>query len=75
MSCSVCKKYNLTEEQYKQMVRDGVISTTYPHYDAIYETFKTQMTCSAGTEDAVIKTSIQEKCSRETVYRVIAKFK
>ena len=49
----ICKKYNLTQDQFKKMVQDGVISTTYPHYDEIYESFKLNLSNSTGTEDAV----------------------
>lgn len=70
----ICKKYNLSEDQFKNMVRDGWISTTVPHYDEIYESFKNNLSNSTGREDAIIKTSIAHNCDRSTVYRIIAKF-
>ena len=71
----ICKKYNISIDQYKRMVKDGVISTTFPHYDEIYECFKANLSNSTGTEDAVFKTSIEKNCDRATVYRVISKFR
>lgn len=71
----ICKKYNISQDSFKKMVQDGVISTTYPHYEEIYACFKMNLSNSTGTEDAVLKTSIEKSCDRATVYRVIAKFK
>lgn len=67
----ICKKYNLTPEQYKNMVQDGVISTTFPHYDEIYASFQKNLSNSTGREDAILKTCIENNCSRSTVYTVI----
>lgn len=70
----LAKRYNLTEEQYKKMVDDGVISTSYPRYDEIYECFKESLKNCSQSEAVYI---VQEKMrvSRTTVYSVIAKFR
>lgn len=70
----ICKKYQITEEQFKNMVQDGVISTTFPHYDEIYQTFQSYISNSSGREDAIFKTCEAHKVSRTTVYRIIAHF-
>lgn len=70
-----CKKYNLTDEQFKQLIRDGKISTTVYRHDQIYTSFKNTLSNSTGVEDAVMKVSIKENVDVRTVYRVIAEFK
>jgi hypothetical protein len=70
----LCKKYNLSEDQLKNMVKDGWISISVPHFDEVYSTFKNNLSNSTGREDAVLKTSIQHNCDRTTVYRIIARF-
>jgi hypothetical protein len=71
----ICKTYNLSEEDYKRMVRDGIIAATIFNYDEIYTSFKNNLSNSSGTEDAVYKTCITHRCERWTVYRAISKFK
>ena len=70
----ICKKYNISEESFKKMVKDGWISTTVPHYDEVYRAFKENVSNSTGREDAVIKTCIEHNCGRSTLYKIIAKF-
>lgn len=73
--CNFCKKYNMSESDFLNAIRDGKISTTVLRHDEIYTTFKNTLSGSTGTEDAVIKTSIQEGVDVRTVYRVISEFK
>lgn len=72
----ICKKYGITPEAYNQMIRDGVISTTYPGHEEIYVYFKECLTKHHGkTEDAVQQVCEDKKTSRGTVYRIIAEFR
>lgn len=73
--CNFCKKYNMSEEDYRQAVRDGKISTTVLRHDELYSKFKNTLSISSGVEDAVIKLSISEGVNERTIYRAIAEFK
>lgn len=73
--CNFCKKYNMSEADFKRAVNDGKISTTVLRHDELYTQFKNMLSNSSGTEDAVIKLSVQEGVSTRTIYTAIAEFK
>ena len=76
MACLLCEKYGITESSYKDMVRNGVISTTFPAYEDIYLHYKFCLSKNGNhSEDAVIQTANDKSVSRTTVYRVIKEFR
>lgn len=74
-NCNFCRKYNMSEEDFKRAVRDGKISTTVMRHDELYTKFKNTLSNSAGVEDAVLKVSISEGVDSRTIYRAIAEFR
>lgn len=73
--CNFCKKYNMSEADFRRAVKDGRISTTVLRHDELYTKFKNALSNSSGTEEAVLKVSVQEGVDERTVYRAIAEFK
>ena len=73
--CNFCKKYNMSEEDYKRAIRDGKISPTVLRHDELYTKFKNTLSQSTGREDAILKLSIQEGISPRTIYYAISEFK
>ena len=74
MNCNFCRKYNMSETDFRNAVRDGKISVTVLRHEEVYNTFLTNLSNSSGVQDAVLKTSIQERLEERTVYRIIAEF-
>ena len=72
--CNFCKKYNMSESDFKRAVRDGRISTTVLRHDELYTKFKNALSQSTGREDAILKVSIQEGVSARTIYYAISEF-
>ena len=71
----ICRKYNLSEEDYKRMLNDGILTTTVARYNEIYECFKKNKSITGSTEDAVIYTSEEKNTCRSNVYKIVAMFK
>lgn len=68
----LCDKYGLREEQLKAMVKDGVISTTWPYYDEIIIFYKANK--HLGKPEAIRMAADKFKISDRQVYNIIAKF-
>lgn len=71
----ICRRYNLSEEDYKRMLNDGMLTTTVARYNEIYECFQKNKNLTGSTEDAVIYTAEEKNTCRSTVYKVVAIFK
>lgn len=65
----ICNKYGLKEEQFKAMVKDGIISTTWPFYDEVIVHYKSKK--HLGNSEAVKQTADQFKIAESTVYRIV----
>jgi len=70
----ICKKYGITEEQYKNLLSNGWISTTIARYEEIYHTFRANLSSTGDKVEAINITSDQLGCERSTVYRAIKRF-
>ncbi len=65
----LCDKYGLKEEQLKAMVKDGVISTTWPYYDEIIIFYKSK----GANSEAIKQTSEKFNVDISTVYKIVKK--
>lgn len=75
MSCIICEKYGITKASYDAMVRNGVISTTFPAHEEIFLFYKQCLQKTGSSNEAVEMTSEEKRVSRATVYNVIAQFR
>lgn len=72
----ICNKYGITQQVYDQMVRDGVISTTYPGHEEIYAYFKECLAKHNGKKlDAIQQVCDDKGVSQRTVYNILAELK
>ena len=65
----ICDKYGLEETQFKAMVKDGIISTTWPFYDEVVVFYKANR--NKGNSEAVKMTAERFNVSIPTVYRIV----
>lgn len=70
---TIQEKYGLTEGQFKAMVKDGIISTTFPRYEEIIIHYKANL--SKGSGEAVHLTCEKFNVSKSTVYEIIARLR
>lgn len=70
----LCNKYNIPQETIDKMVKDGIISCSWPRYEKIYESFKAFMRTSPSRGQAIRKVSDQENISERHIRDIIAKF-
>ena len=69
----ITQKYKITETSYKKMIRDGIISTTWPAHEEIVICYKEKLRQTGRSLDAVDQTSEEKNVSAATVYRAIKK--
>lgn len=67
----ICKKYGIEENTFKAMVKDGVISTTWPFYDEVIIYFKQHK--HLGKSEAIKMAADKFKISDRQVYNIIGK--
>lgn len=67
-------KYKVPEETLKLMVKDGVISCSWPGYDEIYLHYKRNLQNASSIHSAVVKTSAETNTPESTVYYIIHKY-
>lgn len=67
----ICKKYDIPETTFKAMVKDGIISTTWPFYDEVIIYFKQNK--HLGKPEAIKMASDKFKISERQVYNIIGK--
>ena len=72
--CELCKKYGITEIAYKEMVRNGVISTTFPAHEEIFVHYKACLAKTGRSLDAIEQTCQDKGVSQRTVYYAIQQF-
>lgn len=65
----ICNKYGLKEDQFKAMVKDGIISTTWPFYDEVVVHYKSKKIL--GNSEAIKQTADKFNISESTVYRIV----
>lgn len=74
MACLICEKYGITESSYRDMIKNGVISTTFPYHEDIYLYYKSCLKKGHSNGDAVNETSAVKNVSRVLVYNIIKEF-
>jgi len=62
----ICRKYNISDKAYKDLVKDGWISCSAPQYETIYVFYK--KTCSYQ------KTCDEFNISKSVLHTIIHKF-
>lgn len=73
---SLSKKYNVPQNAINEMVKDGVISCSWPKYEEIYEDFKRTSSGTFKNITAVyIALAEKHKVSEKTVRDSIKHFK
>ena len=72
--CETCEKYKISEKSYKEMVKNGVISTTFAGYDEIYSSYKECLKKGMSSAESVNVISAQRNISKVTVYKAIKLF-
>ncbi len=69
---SLSSKYNIPQETIKNMVKDGVISCTWPMYEEIYAMYQQSMAIGGKTKTEIYYEIAQEKrVSENTVKNAI----
>lgn len=70
---SLSNKYNIPQETVNKMVKDGVISCTWPMYEEIYSMYKAAL--NTGKSKTAIYNDIAEKknISESLVKQVVLK--
>jgi hypothetical protein len=68
-------KYNISQEAYDKMLKDGVIGIQWPRWESIYEDFKKGMAIPGAVKSRVImaisdKENISERHIREIISRL-----
>jgi len=68
----ICEKYGINETQLKMMVKDGVISTSWPFYDEIvvYYTQNKHLGKTEAVKRAAEKFNVSEKTIYVTINRL-----
>ena len=69
MSEIISKKYNVSEESFRAMVKDGVISTSWPFYEEVIIFYRRNGSNPEAVKMAADKFRIHET----TVYKIIKK--
>lgn len=67
-------KYNVPQETLDKMVRDGVISTSWPRYEQIYQEYKKARVPGSIKTRIIIQVAEKERISERLVRDIIAKF-
>jgi len=65
----IAKKYGVTDDQFNAMVKDGVISTSWPFYDEVVIHYKANL--HKGKSEAVKLTAEKFNKSTVTIYNAI----
>jgi hypothetical protein len=73
--CVICEKYGITKSSYEAMLRNGVISTTFPAHEEIFIYYKQCLSVTRSKMDAVEKVCQDKRVSQTLVYKVISEFK
>lgn len=67
-------KYGATEETINAMVKDGVISTSWPGCEEIYAHFKKNLIIAKNKTEAVTMTADERNISTTWVHKSIQRF-
>lgn len=70
----LCNKYNIPQETVDKMVKDGVISCSWPRYEKIHDLFKEFTRKGLARTQAIRQISDQENISERHIRDIIAKF-
>ena len=68
---SLAKKYGISEEKIKRLIRDGVIPFGEVRKDQIYCCFQNYLSSGITKPEAIKLTSDDMRCSERYVYDVI----
>jgi hypothetical protein len=67
-------KYNVPQQTIDKMVKDGVISCSWPRYEQIYQAYKSARVAGSIKTRIIMEVAEKEKVSERTVRDIIAKF-
>lgn len=72
---SISNKYNIPQETVNKMVKDGVISCSWPRYEEIYTMFKNSMQVPGAIKSRVVldiaaKSGVSERHVRTIISKV-----
>lgn len=68
----LCKKYDISEKSFKNMVNDGVISTSWPMYDALVQDYKMSMAGGMTQKEARLFAAEKHGISERQAYRILS---
>ena len=68
----ISNKYGIKEEQFRAMVKDGIISTTWPFYEEVIVTYRSTLNECKQKKIAIEETASKFRIETRTVYRIIA---
>lgn len=66
------EKYGITETAYKNMIKDGIISCSWPRFEEVYKTFKRNQ--ADNPHGALMRTAEQMNMAPSTVSDIIKRF-
>jgi hypothetical protein len=67
------EKYGIPEETYKAMIRDGVISCSWPRFEAVYKCYQKHMAIKA--DGAQTRTAEELDIPLSTVNHIVKRFR
>ncbi len=72
---NLSNKYNIPQDTVNKLVKDGVISCSWPMYEEIYQMFKKSMTIPGSIKTKVVlelseKTGISERHIRTIISKL-----
>lgn len=72
---SLSKKYGIPQEKIDQLVKDGVISCSWPNYEYIYKLYQESRQATGKTKNSIAyDISVQTNMSIRNVTYIIDKF-
>lgn len=69
----LCNKYNIPQETMDKMVRDGVISSSWPMYEEVYTLFQRMLSSGKPKTTIYYEIADQKRISEATVKYIVLK--
>lgn len=69
----ICNKYNIPQETFDKMVRDGIISCSWPLYEEIYTMFKAALPSGKSKQTIYYEIAEKKHISESSVKSIILK--
>lgn len=72
---SISNKYNIPEDTFKKMLKDGILSSKWPTYDEVYDMFKSIQANNPTKSKSTIYYEIAEakKMNEFTVKQIVTR--